>query len=373
MLGRTGRSKGPSFVGAFSPDGTKFLFSKLHPGEQDELFDVAKGKLIGELVMPKGGGTTHVVAFSPDSKVAVTGNSSGKAQLWDAATGKALGEPITHGSGPIWAVAFRPDGKEYLTVGLDATEPKGLTPGQDYTMRRWNTTTGAAVGEPMRTNSTSRAAYSPDGKIIVTAGNDVRLWDAASGELLGMPLQRGVTVHAFAFTPDGRGLRASSWGDGSEFLWRLPRRDLLRELTGHRQSAPIVAYSTDGKALLTAGFDGTARLWDTATGRRKGEVLDHGDGNVFAATFSPDGSRVLTAFEPRNRKPPAETRLWDARTGKPVGEPLKHDKPIWAVAFAPDGKSFLDRRREAAVVGPGHRAAVVRPVAARRDRVRRGL
>jgi WD40 repeat protein/predicted Ser/Thr protein kinase len=340
MLGRMGRSKGRSFEGAFSPDGTKFVFRKHGPGEQDELFDVAKGKLIGEQVMPKKEGGTRV-AFSPDWKVVVTANSSGKAQLWDATTGKALGEPITHGSGPIWTAAFRPNGKEFLTARQDATGPKELTSGQDWTVRRWDATTGAPVGEPMRTGPTYRAAYSPDGKIILTVGDDLRFWDAASGQLLGMPLQHGAAVHTFAFTPDGRGLWAGG-GDDSARLWQLPRqKDLLHELAGHRQVAPVVAYSPDGKTVLTAGSDGTARLWDAATGRLKGEVLDHGEGNVFAATFSPDGNWVLTAFEPRNRKPPAETRLWDARTGKPLGEPLKHDKPIWAVAFAPDGKSFL--------------------------------
>jgi eukaryotic-like serine/threonine-protein kinase len=337
-----GRLQGLSFFGSFGPDGTKFLFGKLS-GEPCDLFDVAKGKLVGQLVMQNAGNaSTTCVAFSPDSKTAVTARENGRAQLWETATGKALGKPITHGSGPIWDAAFRPDGKELLTLGEDIAGTKELTSVQERTVRRWNATTGTTTGEPIRIGATAtRVAYSPDGKTILTAGDDVRLWDAASGQLLGMPLQRGASVHAFEFTPDSRGLWAGG-GDGSVRLWQLPRRkDLLHELAGHRQFAPVVAYSPDGKTLLTAGQDGTARLWDAATGRLKGDILDHGEGTVFAATFSPDGDRILTAFQPRNRKPPAETRLWDARTGKPVGEPLKHDKAIWAVAFAPDGKSFL--------------------------------
>jgi WD40 repeat protein len=343
MLGRTGRSKGPTFVGAFSPDGTKFVFGKLHPGEHGELFDVVGGKSIGELVMPKKEeGTTTSVAFGPDSKVFVTATWNGKAQLWDAGTGKALGETITHGGGPIWGAAFRPDGKELLTASAELTGPKELITDPAFSVRRWGVPTGAALGEPIWTGAEAhRVAYSPDGKTILATGDDVRLWDAATGQLLGVPLQRGASVHTFAFTPDGRGVWTAA-GDGSVRLWQLPRqKDLLHELAGHRQFAPVVEYSPDGKSVLTAGSDGTARVWDVATGRLRGEVLDHGEGNVFAATFSPDGDRVLTAFQPRKGKQLAETRLWDAHTGKPLGEPLKHDKAIWAVAFAPDGKSYL--------------------------------
>ena len=80
------------------------------------------------------------------------------------------------------------------------------------------------------------------------------------------------------------------------------------------------AFSPDGKRIVTASEDKTARLWDAETGKPIGEPLTgHTDG-VSSAAFSPDGKRIVTASADKT------ARLWDAETGKPIGEPLTgHD------------------------------------------------
>ena len=76
------------------------------------------------------------------------------------------------------------------------------------------------------------------------------------------------------------------------------------------------AFSPDGKRIVTASCDKTARLWDAETGKPIGEPLKgHTDACVSAA-FSPDGKRIVTASADKT------ARLWDAETGKPIGEPL---------------------------------------------------
>ena len=99
--------------------------------------------------------------------------------------------------------------------------------------------------------------------------------------------------------------------------------------------ATVAPFSPDGKRIVTA-YDGrTARLWDGETGKPIGEPLNHG--SVRNAAFSPDGKRVVTV------SPDAQTaRLWDGETGKPIGEPLiVHLNVVYIAAFSPDGKRIV--------------------------------
>ena len=75
-----------------------------------------------------------------------------------------------------------------------------------------------------------------------------------------------------------------------------------------------VAFSPDGKTVLTGSSDKTARLWDAATGQPLGQPLTH-QGRVMAVAFSPDGKTVITGSADKT------ARLWDAATGRPLGQP----------------------------------------------------
>jgi tetratricopeptide (TPR) repeat protein len=95
-----------------------------------------------------------------------------------------------------------------------------------------------------------------------------------------------------------------------------------------------VAFSPDGKTVLTGCQDGTARLWKADTGKPTGPPLRH-PAAVGAVTFSPDGRTILTGSSDET------ARLWDAATGQPIGKPLEHADIVYAVAFSPDGKTVL--------------------------------
>ena len=83
---------------------------------------------------------------------------------------------------------------------------------------------------------------------------------------------------------------------------------------GPSGAVEAVAFSPDGKTVLTGSDDRTARLWDAATGRPLGLTLTH-QGEVVAVAFSPDGKTVLTGSMDKT------ARLWDAATGRPLGLP----------------------------------------------------
>jgi tRNA A-37 threonylcarbamoyl transferase component Bud32 len=142
-------------------------------------------------------------------------------------------------------------------------------------------------------------ALSADGKTALTGSFDktARLWETATGEPIGPPLQ-------------------------------------------HQYQVIAVALSADGKTALTRSLDRTARLWETATGKPIGPPLQHRQMDVVAMALGADGKTVLTGSNDKT------ARLWDTATGKPIGSPLPHQREVSAVALSADGKTALTWSQE---------------------------
>ncbi len=109
----------------------------------------------------------------------------------------------------------------------------------------------------------------------------------------------------------------------------------------HDSGVNAVAFSPDGRTVLTACRDRRARLWDAVTGVPKGEPMRH-ESEVSAVAFSPDGCTVLTGWGSiLSNREVGGAKLWDSATGAPKGEPMMHKGPVEAVAFSPDGRSVV--------------------------------
>ncbi len=116
-----------------------------------------------------------------------------------------------------------------------------------------------------------------------------------------------------------------------------------------------MAFSPDGKTILTGCYDRTARLWDAATGRPLGPPMEH-SGPVKSVAFSPDGKTILTGSNDKT------ARLWDAATGRPIGQPLAHSAAVsgpWRSAPTARRSSpgALTRRRGCGTPPPASRSA----------------
>ncbi len=296
---------------------------------------ISSGLESAPIRLPHGGGV-HAVAYSPDGVSVLTGSFDGTARLWDARTGRTLGQPMKHDS-VVWSVAYSPDGATVST----ATGGGSFAYGGTGMARLWDAHSGAPRGEPMKHNHNlpiQTIAFSPDGNTLLTGGDDLtaRFWDARTSKPLPLPpLSHDGEIYSVMFGPDGKTALTGS-SDGTARLWDARTGKPLVEPMKNDISVHTVAYSPDGTKVVTGGQYG-ARLWDSRSGTLVGTPMSAGF--VRAAVFGPDGATVLTGggegliYDVAN--------LWDTRTGTRRGADMRHADEISSVAYSPDGTTLL--------------------------------
>jgi WD40 repeat protein len=142
-------------------------------------------------------------------------------------------------------------------------------------------------------------------------------------------------VRSVSFSPDGKMLATAGF-DGTARLWN-PSGQQLAEFKGHQGRVNSVSFSPDGNTLATAGRDGTARLWNPS-GQQLAEWKAH-QGEVLSVSFSPDGNTLATAGED------GTARLWNP-SGQQLVEFKGHQGRINSVSFSPDGKTLATAGRD---------------------------
>jgi WD40 repeat protein len=341
-------SPGPVLALAFSPDCRTILTGSFDGSAR--MWEVATGKPRG-LVM-RHPGRVKAVAFSADGELAATGCvmeeddpekrvhviSGGEARLWRTATGRPIGPPLPHRA-PVWAVAFSP-GSRLLLTGCE-----------DATARFFLTANGMQVGKALGHDGLVQAVtFDAGGHTALTASAGgtghaaARLWQLPPEQLFPQPLIQGSHVGALAFSPESQALMAGA-DDRSAQLWDVATGRRIGSQLSHGPAVPLapwspdesfigaVAFTPDGQALLTANEKGDVRIWDRAD-RHLVSQFSIGDW-LTSAAFSPDSQAVLIGGR---FKPP---QWWEAATGKPISLPLGETKPIWWLEFSHGGERIL--------------------------------
>lgn len=315
--------EGPGAL-AFTPDG-KHLASI----GDDGIVRIEEVETGTELLRERFRVRSARLAFSADGKSLAVGGWEGAAFVWDWQSGKPPREiEITGRFGN--SVSFSPDGKT-LATGDDG----------DAGVRLYDISTGklSKTLKPAGGSGSAKACFSPDGRFVAASSRTpkaVVLWDAKTGK----------EVRRIALT--GRHSNEPTWSSDSRRLAVVDKAvvrvfeastgketPILPE--GHENMPGIVALLADGTAM-TAGDDGTVRLWDSATGKHRRTVRVSDDW-VRGASVSPDGRWLAASTLSTNHA----VTLWDLKTGKLVYRLLGHGRigGRREVAFSSDSKRFL--------------------------------
>jgi len=228
------------------------------------------------------------IAFSPDGKSLVTGNSDKTVTLWHLSDHQPKDEDLSDEFyGAVVEVIYSPDGK---TLGILERDSRLIT--KDL----------AGAGGGWQTTDVISFAFSPDGNTV--AG-----------------LQKGGTVFRWDTKSKGSNQTLSKYLDTGE----------VDPKENHPAPVNLVAYSPDGKSLA-AGVNSYIIIWDANSGESK--LLNRHSGWVNSLSFSPDGKTVASGGHDY------QIIIWDVATGEFTPLP-RQDGPVSSVAFLPDTKRLI--------------------------------
>ncbi|HEY7427089.1 MAG TPA: hypothetical protein VH682_22835 [Gemmataceae bacterium] len=306
----TGIDSDQALTVAFSPNGRMLAAAGF--GKAILVWDARTGNVLRSLEGPKRT-TRRSIVFSPDSKTLISCGDDGVVHLWNTQSGALERSfPGPDGVQHIQSIAISTDGMK-LAVAHARLQDQGRRSPSEVALL--DLKTGKAQWTRSGDKWVYSVAFAPDGNTVAAADGAVHLLNTRTGERIKSLRIKDREALKVAFSPDGKSLAGGGghWvdvGGGTKqisevFLWDVQTGKLLRRLTDLEPWLRCIAYSPDGKTLATGSngpirknrsmtwVSSEIRLWDMRTGRRL-RTIPGEQAEMWSLAFSPDGRSLLS-------------------------------------------------------------------------------
>jgi WD40 repeat protein len=279
-------------------------------------------------------GTIHL----PGGQRIITCSSDGSLRVWNSKSGKQIGDDWRDGDSRVGSIALSPDGKKVVSGSVDGE------------VRLWDIDTCKVIKKwTGHTSEVESVCWSRDGRRVLSGSDDgtARQWNVDSGETMPEPIKNILAsietghdaVFAVVYSPDTT-LIATGGRDGPETeeliecsvkIWDAKTGRLVATLKGHTDLVLCLAWTKDGKTLVSGSWDSSIRIWNT-TNWKQTAVLEEHTSWVFAIAISPN-DHILASASLDNT-----ARLWNLENGQPISSPIQHPESVLCVSFSAGGK-----------------------------------
>lgn len=284
-------------------------------------------------------GEIRTAKFAPDGRTIVSGGREGFIKVWDVTSGSLLRAEGVPNGGAMYAVRFSHSGDTVFANQLDD-------------VWRWDTKGSSIVpmGLVLQQDSVRTIDVHQGRNLVATAGATgvVRVWDAATRQLLNTLRYTPAVLYTVAFSHDGSKV-AFAGDDGKLNVWEWEDSNRLHSFSQHGSgTANLVvwscAFAPRDSLLASGGVDGTVRLWESKKPGSPHTALFQHNQHVRSVAFSPDGRRILSGSLD------ATIRQWDAEYHEQIGDSLNHGGQVIAVDYSPTGDTILSAGRDGAII-----------------------
>jgi WD40 repeat protein len=261
--------------------------------------------------------------FSPDSELIALGTTDeSQAKLWNLSSGQDIAD-----------LGLIPKGEKILVAVFSEDAQMVAVSYSNNLVEIYEVNTGKRLKRlPNIETPIKGLTFSPDGKTLVTGGNqaDLKLWDLSDAREPEL-LNSGNTYYRTAFSPDGQYL-ASADGDGTLHLWEFASRRMIKTFRGHTGMIRSLAFSPNGRLLASGSDDLSVRLWDITSGN---SIAHPAQANIiYRIAFTPDSKRVITGSSD------GSIVLWDTTDMQEVLTLKGFTKQVSSLTFSDNGTSF---------------------------------